>query len=96
MHIITKGKLVEFWQQNPDSENPLRIWYQLCKKSDFESFARLKQTFGSVDKVGRFTVFNIGGNKYRLVAVVHYRFKKIYIRHVLTHANYDQDHWKNE
>jgi len=63
-------------------------------KSDFGSFADLKRVFRSVDKVGKFTVFDVGGNKYRLIAAIHYNRKKVYIRHVLTHAGYDQDKWK--
>jgi len=47
-----------------------------------------------VDKVGKFTVFDIGGNKFRLIAVIHYNRKKVYIRHVLTHVEYDSDKWK--
>ena len=47
-----------------------------------------------MDKVGKFTVFDLGGNKYRLIAAIHYNRGKVYIRHVLTHAEYDQDKWK--
>lgn len=63
-------------------------------KTDFGSFAELKRVYGSADKVGKFTVFDISGNKYRLVVAIHYNRKKVYIRHVLTHAEYDQDKWK--
>lgn len=63
-------------------------------KSDFSSFADIKRLFRSVDKVGKFTVFDLGGNKYRLIAAIHYNRKKVYIRHVLTHVEYDQDRWK--
>lgn len=63
-------------------------------KTDFGSFADIKRLFRSVDKVGKFTVFDLGGNKYRLIAAIHYNRKKVYIRHVLTHAEYDQDTWK--
>lgn len=63
-------------------------------RTDFESFAELKRVFRSVDKVGKFTVFNIGGNKFRLIAAIHYNRRKVYIRHVLTHVEYDSDKWK--
>lgn len=63
-------------------------------RNDFGSFAELKRSFGSVDEVGKFTVFDIGGNKFRLIAAIHYNRKKIYIRHVLTHIEYDSDKWK--
>lgn len=70
------------------------MWYAVISKTDFESFAGLKRAFCSVDKVGKFTVFDIGGNKFRLIAAIHYSRKKVYIRHVLTHAEYDRDKWK--
>lgn len=54
----------------------------------------IHRVFGSVDKVGKFTVFDIGGNKYRLIAAIHYNRKKVYIRQVLTHAEYNRDRWK--
>ncbi|MBI3546508.1 MAG: type II toxin-antitoxin system HigB family toxin [Gammaproteobacteria bacterium] len=63
-------------------------------KTDFGSFVELKRSFGSVDKVGKFTVFDIGGNKFRLIAAMHYNRKKVYIRHVLTHVEYESDKWK--
>ncbi|WP_414529831.1 type II toxin-antitoxin system HigB family toxin [Nodularia chucula] len=56
----------------------------------------LRQTFSSADQVGNFTVFNIGGNNYRLITLVDYKFQKVFIRHVLTHAEYDKEDWKND
>lgn len=94
MHIITKRRLSEFWFKHTDSERPLRIWYGVCKKTEFRNFAELKRAFRTVDKVGPFTVFDIGGNKWRLVTVIHYNTGKIYVRAVLTHREYDQEHWK--
>jgi len=96
MHILSKKALVNFWLTHKEAEKQLRVWYSICKKTNFENFAQLKRPFGSVDKVGKFTVFDIGGNKYRLIAVVHYTRRKIYIRHVLTHEEYDLGHWKRE
>lgn len=75
---------------------PLAVWYALMSKADFGSFAELKKVFGSVDKVGKFTVFDIGGNKYRLIVAIHFNRRKVYIRHVLTHAEYDRQKWKDE
>lgn len=63
-------------------------------KSDFGTFAEIRRSFGTADKVGKFTVFDIGGNKYRLIAAIHCNRKKVYIRHVLTHAEYDRGKWK--
>ncbi len=86
--------MVEFVQKHPDTESALDHWYRIVKCTDFDSFAELRKTFPSADIVGKFTVFNIGGNKVRLIAAIHYNRKTIYIRHVLTHKDYDKNTWK--
>lgn len=94
MHVITRRRLREFAAKHRDAAEPLGVWYAVISKTDFKSFADLKRAFGSADKVGKFTVFDIGGNKYRLIAAIHYNRRKAYIRHVLTHAEYDREAWK--
>jgi mRNA interferase HigB len=96
MHIISKKALVNFWLAHRDAEKPLRSWYQLCKQAKFESFAQIKRAFNAIDKVGKFTVFDIGGNKWRLIAIVNYSGGKIYVRQVMTHEQYDEDYWKRK
>ena len=78
----------------PNTKSALTEWYQLIKKNDFGSFVELRKTFPSADQVGKLTVFNIGGNKARLIAAIHYNRKKVYIRTVLTHSEYDEERWK--
>lgn len=94
VHVITRRRLKAFAAKNKAAEAPLSVWYAIMSKTDFASFSNLKRVFPSVDKVGKFTVFDIGGNKFRLVAAIHYNRKKVYIRHVLTHAEYDRGNWK--
>lgn len=94
MHVITRKRLREFAAIHREASEPLGIWHAIMSKTDFSSFAELKRVFGSVDKVGKFTVFDIGGNKFRLIAAIHYNRRKVYIRHVLTHVEYDRDKWK--
>mgnify|MGYP000387663947 CR=1 FL=1 len=96
MHVIAKKALIRFWGSHADAKDPLIAWHSICEKENFENFAQLKQTFRLADKVGKFVVFNIGGNKYRLVAIVHFKYRKIYIRGVLSHREYDKEHWKRE
>jgi mRNA interferase HigB len=63
MHLITKKTLQTFWQQHPDSKTALERWSQIIEKNNFDSFAQLRVTFPSADRVGKLIVFNIGGNK---------------------------------
>ncbi|NJR74911.1 MAG: type II toxin-antitoxin system HigB family toxin [Scytonema sp. CRU_2_7] len=61
-----------------------------------QNFVELRQLFPSADQVSHLTVFNIGGNNYRLIALVDYKYQKVFIRHVLTHAEYNKEDWKND
>jgi mRNA interferase HigB len=94
MHIITRKRLNEFAEKHPGTKSALQHWYRLAKTKDFKSLAELRKTFGSADQVGNLTVFNIGGNKVRLIAAIHYNRRTIYIRAVLTHREYDEGKWK--
>jgi mRNA interferase HigB len=94
MHVISKKRLRDFWSEHSDAEGPLRAWHQEAERSEWERFADLRARFPSADQVGRFTVFNVGGNKYRLIVVIHFNRGKVYVRHVLTHADYALGAWK--
>jgi mRNA interferase HigB len=94
MHVITRKRLNEFAEKHRDARPSLAHWYAIMRKSRFANLAQLRETFPHADRVGKFTVFNIGGNKVRLIAAVHYNRNKIYIRHVLTHQEYDIGKWK--
>ncbi len=94
MHVITRKRLNEFAKSHPDTRKALAQWYKLMKKSEFASFVELRALFPSADQVGKLTVFNIGGNKVRLIAAIHYNRKKVYIRATLTHGEYDEEKWK--
>lgn len=94
MHIITRKRIQGFIAKYPDSNSSLENWYRIIKKVEYASVSELKQHFGSADYVDGFIVFNISGNKYRLIAAIHFNRKKVYIRHILTHDEYDRDKWK--
>jgi mRNA interferase HigB len=94
MHIISRKALQLFWQRYPDSETPLLRWFRIIEQNHFRNFDEVRATFPSADMVGDLIVFNIGGNKYRLVTSVHFNRDKVYIRHVLTHQEYDKENWK--
>jgi mRNA interferase HigB len=94
VHIISRKKLNEFAEKHASASSSLAYWYSLAKRLDFTNYAELRKTFPSADQVGKLTVFNIGGNNIRLIAAIHYNRKKIYVRAVLTHSEYDEQRWK--
>jgi len=94
MHIITRKRLNDFAEKHPDAKSALQHWYKLMKFRNFKSFPELRKVFPSADQVGKLTVFNIGGNKARLIAAIHYNRYKVYIRAVLTHEECSRGRWK--
>ncbi len=94
MHVIAKSALVAFWNRHPEAEQPLLSWYRIMSNEVFTDFNHLRATFRSADYVDGLTVFNIGDKKYRLITAIHYNRRKVYVRQVLTHADYDRNDWK--
>lgn len=91
MRIISRTTLMKYWQQNPQAKTALCAWYDAASKSDWNCFADIKATYNSVDYIGNQRyVFNIKGNDYRLVVVIKYTPRLIYVRFVGTHAEYDR------
>ncbi len=95
MHVISRKKLREAAAQHPDLEAPLDAWFRIAKKALWKSLLDVRKTFSSADAVSKWTIFNIKGNQYGLIAEINYAFGRIYIRHVLTHAEYDSGGWKS-
>lgn len=91
MHIISFKKLKDYFSKETSATTALRDWFKITKKAEWDSFADLKNTFNSADNVGngRF-VFNVKGNHYRIVAIVRFKFKKVLIRWVGSHKDYDK------
>lgn len=71
MHVITRKRWNEFAERHPKTKSALTRWYAIARKERFMNFAQLREVFPQADQVGKFTVFNIGGNKVRLIAAVH-------------------------
>jgi len=90
VRVISNKALTDFAALHPASEDPLQAWRRIVEASTFRGFAELRRTFNSVDRVGDFYVFDIGGNKYRLITAIHFNRQVIFIRHVFTHAQYDK------
>lgn len=90
MHIITRKRLRQFAKTHPDAEAPLRAWETFVKAKKYKNSHEVKADFGTADFIGRNRViFDIGGNKYRLVAVFLYKAGQVLIRHIVTHKEYD-------
>jgi mRNA interferase HigB len=101
MRVISRQKIIEFTKLHGSSLSALDAWYRIIKRNNFSSFQDLRGTFPSADKVvlengSNLTVFNIAGNNLRLIAAIHYQSQILYIRHILTHAEYDKNKWKNK
>ncbi|SMH54617.1 type II toxin-antitoxin system HigB family toxin [Azospirillum agricola] len=91
MQIIARRSLKQFWDRHPQAEAPLEAWYAQVKSAAWQSPADIKREFGrTVDFVGdNRVIFDIGGNKYRLIVHVAYRFKRVLVKFVGTHKDYD-------
>ena len=95
MHVISKKTLREFINKHPEAEQRLLAWHKIMKACHAQDFNELKQTFNSADYVPeKYTVFDVGGNEYRIVAVVIYNTQKVYLRLVGTHSDYNK--WSKE
>ena len=97
MHVIAYPKIRKFAEKYPDTKNALDRWFKILSKNHYDNFDELLQTFSnSVDKVGECVVFNVGGNKVRLIAKILYSIQTVYIKYVLIHTEYDLGKWKIE
>ncbi len=92
MQIIARRTLKQFWDLHPQAKAPLEAWYAQTKTAGWESPADIKREFGTtVDFIGdNRVIFNIGGNKYRLIVHVAYRFKRVLVKFIGTHKDYDR------
>jgi mRNA interferase HigB len=99
VRVISLKRLREFWELHPDAKMPLRAWYKLVLNAEWKNLHDARATFPHADGVRTesgetLTVFNIAGNKYRLIARIRYDYQLVNIRAVLTHAEYDHERWK--
>lgn len=96
MRITSKGRLREFWDDHPQSKEPLEAWYARVKDMDvdWQSFADLRKHYPSADKVGNCVVFDILGDRFRLICRIMYGRGRCYVLKVMTHAEYDRNQWQ--
>ena len=96
MRIISRKALRSFWERHPESEEVLTDWFQKIKNVKARSLVELRKTFPTADLIGDCLVFNVGGNKYRVVVHTDFRLQVVFIRFVMSHADYDKDKWKDD
>jgi mRNA interferase HigB len=94
LHVISRKKLLEAAAEHNELTQPLDAWYRIAKKALWKNLVEVRQVFPTADAVGQFTVFNIKGNTYRLVTEINYQAGRVFLRHVLTHAEYSKEKWK--
>ena len=88
MKIVSNSALRAFSVEHPRADDALQGWRRVIEKNRFGNWAELKTIFNTVDKVGELTVFDIGGNKFRLVVIVRYQFRRVFVQEVMTHKEY--------
>jgi len=92
--VITRRRIDQFGSLHPDSKNGLESWFSLVSRAKWASLAEVRKVYPKADLVGRRTVFNISGNKYRLIARINYRAQVIFVLFILTHKENDRGGWK--
>ncbi len=93
MWVISQSRLREFWKANPRAEQPPRLWFAIVSAAEWKHFADLRGMFPSADLIGNYVVFNIAGNRFRMIARVFFGNHKVYVLRILTHVAYDRDKW---
>jgi mRNA interferase HigB len=99
MRVISLKPLRAFWEAHPDAKQPLRHWYKTATHARWASLQDVREDYPHADGVrtsagDTLTVFNIGGNKYRLIARIRYEYQLVNVRLVLTHEEYNKGGWK--
>ncbi|NJO99034.1 MAG: type II toxin-antitoxin system HigB family toxin [Pleurocapsa sp. CRU_1_2] len=96
MRVISRKILRDYCQSHSSACDSLYNWYRVASKAQWKNLTEVQATYRTAEAVGNFTVFNIKGNRYRLIVDIIYEHQRIYIKYVLTHAEYDKDKWKND
>jgi mRNA interferase HigB len=94
MRVISRKALREFAERHEQAKGSLDAWYHTARHATWGSLVDVKAVYSHADLVGELTVFNISGNRYRLITYINYSSQKIFIKTVLTHAEYDKGEWK--
>ncbi len=96
MHLISIRNLRLDSSRYSDTQTVIEEWYKVVKGISWQNLEEVNQIYRDTEAVGNFTVFNIKGNRYRLIVDINYANQTIYYKYFLTHAEYDKDSWKND
>ena len=94
MNTISYRSIRELVALNPNADSSLNSWYKIARRATWQNIVEVRNDYSHADLVGRFVVFNIAGNNYRLIAEIHFDSQLVLIRHILSHSEYDKDKWK--
>jgi mRNA interferase HigB len=96
MRIVSRKAIRDAAASHGEWRASLNAWYKIAKNADWKSFADVRNSWKNSDVVGRFVVFDISHNRCRLIATIKYKWKMVYVRRILSHADYDEMEWQNE
>jgi mRNA interferase HigB len=94
MRVVSRKAIRDAVARHGEWGASLNAWYKIAKNADWKNFAEVRSSWRNSDVVGRFVVFDISNNRCRLIAVIKYKWNMVYIRRILTHAEYDQKDWR--
>ena len=96
MRVISRKVLRDYCQTHADACDALYSWYRVASKAQWKNLTQVQAVYKTAESVSNFTVFNIKGNRYRLIVDLIYPSQRIYIKYILTHSEYSKDKWKND
>ena len=96
MRIVSRKSIREAAARHAEWSASLNAWYKIAKSADWKSFADVRNSWKNSDVVGQFVVFDISHNRCRLIATIKYKWRMVYIRRILSHAEYDEKGWQKE
>ena len=94
VRIVSRKAIRDATAKHSEWGASLNAWYKITKDADWKNFAEVRNSWKNSDVVGGFVVFDVGNNKCRLIATIKYKWRMVYIRHILSHAEYAQEDWQ--
>jgi mRNA interferase HigB len=94
MRIVSRRAIREAAAEHSEWASSLDAWYKITRNADWKNFAEVRNSWRKSDVVGRFIVFDISHNRCRLIATIKYKWRMVYFRHILSHADYDEKEWQ--